>query len=77
MAYKIQHMSHNECVIEYEESKPKRDKPIVNFTIVTGGLIALVLGFNLVLILATIIVISFWRDLTRPRRRGFLIEFNR
>jgi len=77
MPYKIKHKSYNECLIEYVEDGPVREKSGVSLTMIVFGIIAVLVGIDFMVVLGVIIIMAFWRNLTNPPRRSFSIELNR
>jgi len=44
MPYKIKHKSYNECLIEYVEDGPVREKSGVSLTMIVFGIVAVLVG---------------------------------
>lgn len=77
MPYTVKHKSHNECLIEYVEDSGARKKHGLNLTMIVFGIIAVIFGIDIVVVFCLIVIMIFWKNLTRPPLRGFEIELNR
>ena len=77
MPYKIQHKSHNSCLIKYTKGKGTRRKKRSDLSLVVLGIIAIMIGVDMGVVIIACILIWFFFSLTVAPYFNFEIELNR